>query len=159
MNRDAVIEVALRPGFEDGEGRALLSDLREFGLEVESVDAAKLYRFEGEYAKGSLKRAAADLLADRVTEDWRLQGNGKKLRRGGRGWVLEVWLKPGVTDPVAESVERGLRGLRLPRPERLRVGQAFILRGALDKAALESAALKTVVNPVIHQWHLRRLSS
>jgi phosphoribosylformylglycinamidine (FGAM) synthase PurS component len=146
-----VIAVTTRDDYADGAGLAMQHDLAAMDLPVQSATSAKLYRIDAEYSAEQFEQLAAELLADRVTETWQIDPQGTT-----GGIRLEIWLKPAVTDTVAESVAHGIAGLGLPPARDIRTGEAYVLAGDFDAAALERAALRTRINPVIHRWQIQK---
>src|SRR6476646_10136250 len=97
-------EVEIRPIGRDAE-RERVCD--EFDLLTQSTRGGDLVRasargflVEGNLDPAAAQRLAADLLVDSVVESATLSEVG----RGNGGQTITVLLKPGVMDPVAESV-------------------------------------------------------
>jgi phosphoribosylformylglycinamidine synthase len=67
--------------------------------------------------------------------------------------ILEVSLRPGVTDPVAAEIVRATHELGLNGVHRAATGQRFILTG-LDESQLPLLANQLLANNVIQHWKL-----
>jgi phosphoribosylformylglycinamidine synthase subunit PurSL len=96
----------------DSHGAAVLHDIRELGLpHAERVSSGRIFFMEGELDEPAVKRIAAELLADPITETFTLEGNASSSPAGAAPVsgerpgeaVIEVHLKGGVMDPVASS--------------------------------------------------------
>ncbi|MHC4155789.1 MAG: phosphoribosylformylglycinamidine synthase subunit PurS [Planctomycetota bacterium] len=97
-------EVFNRRGFADVQGNSVLEDIRELGIgSVEAVQSAKVFLIEADFEEGFAKRVAGELLADPVCEDYYTGRSGAPAGLA-KATLIEVHLKSGVTDPVAESV-------------------------------------------------------
>ncbi len=95
------------------------SELIEIG-EIPAKAAAetrRLYRIEGDFSAKDIEMIAHTLLVDPVVETALIEGppekgtKAKKAKKVKMGLVVDVWPKPGVTDPVGETVEKGLKDL------------------------------------------------
>jgi phosphoribosylformylglycinamidine synthase II len=65
---------------------------------------------------------------------------------------LEVALRPGVTDPVAEQITRASKVLGIHGIARAATGQRYVLRGELNADDLHSLARRLLANPVIQRY-------
>ena len=97
-------EVFNKPGSDDVQGRGVLADIKELGIDtVQEVQSARVFLIEGDFDDDFAKRIAGELLTDRVCENFHI---GKSSAPAGlaKATIIEIHLKSGVTDPVAESV-------------------------------------------------------
>ncbi|MBI4425377.1 MAG: phosphoribosylformylglycinamidine synthase subunit PurS [Elusimicrobia bacterium] len=147
------VEVTGKPGFPDAAGNAIAAQFPLLGLPAPAdVRVCPVYEITGKLTQREIELAARDLLADPVTQDYRI-GDGA-ISAGfliGPHWRVEVWLKASVSDPVEASVRKGLADLGLPTPERVRCGTAYKIAGRMTAAQVEKAAKKILSNPVIHR--------
>ena len=68
-------------------------------------------------------------------------------------FLIEVALRPGVTDPVAEQVVRAARELGIPGVERAATGQRYWVQGAqVEEHDLHNLAQRLLANPVIQRY-------
>src|SRR5690349_11219599 len=110
--------VEIKPKDEDADpiARHVRSELVEAGEAPAAarVLSRRLFRIDGQVTRDQVEKAAYTLLVDPVIESASvLEVGGKDLKsaKAAGGWVLDIWPKPGVTDPVGETVEKGLRDL------------------------------------------------
>ena len=97
-------EVFNRAGSADAHGSSILEDIRELGISsVEAVQSAKVFLIEADIDKSFAKRLAKELLADPVCEEYYI-GRSSPPAGLAKATLIEIHLKSGVTDPVAESV-------------------------------------------------------
>src|SRR3972149_1269360 len=122
----------------DPRSAGLLSDAHALGLtQITALEVQDLYFIEGAVTPDRLERLAAELLGDLVaqTSEWRSVGLPQKPGSSQRpgfsidGRVVEVALRPGVTDPVAEQIVRCAKMLGIDGVERAATGQRYIVQG------------------------------
>ena len=78
----------------------------------------------------------------------------ERPRGEGRGWVVEVALRPGVTDAVAASLLGGARVLGVGGLAWAATGQRYLLHGTLSEAEVHRIARSLLANEVIQQYRL-----
>jgi phosphoribosylformylglycinamidine synthase subunit PurSL len=124
------------------------------------VNVQDLYFLEGQLSQENCKQLALRLLADPVTQSTSWMELPAPLSTPDPDTViLEVALRPGVTDPVAEQIVRAAHELGFDGVQRAATGQRFILtfNESASKSVEESAffnklARQLLANPVIHHW-------
>ena len=106
------VEVAMKDGLPDPLGNSVASDIRDLGIDgIREVRTARIYVLEGSLSDHDVRRIAAELLSDPVIECFAI--NSSLLKADGDATVIRVRRKPGVMDPVANSVARGVRDMGL----------------------------------------------
>ncbi|ADR36143.1 phosphoribosylformylglycinamidine synthase subunit II [Oceanithermus profundus DSM 14977] len=137
-----VVEVTGVRGGADAELRA-----RELG--ARAVRRARLFYLQG-LDRAQVEALAREVLADAVSERWRVAPAGAPPELEP-GWTyVDVTLHPGVTDAEAETLlavlaARGLTGVRAA------TGRRYYVQG-LDPARLAELAPRTLANPVVEHW-------
>jgi len=132
----------------------LLADAHTLGLSaVTSLETHDLYFIEGVLTPAERERLARELLSDPLTQSaaWR---DGQTSARGDSEHVVEVALRPGVTDPVAGQVVRCAHMLGVAGVERACTGQRFVVGGTLEDHDLHLLARRLLVNDVIQRYAL-----
>jgi phosphoribosylformylglycinamidine (FGAM) synthase PurS component len=146
-----VVEVTQKPGNPDPAGAALVQQIAALGISgVTEARVNALYELRGKLSASQAADAARQLLADPVTQDFRVDRSGASIPTGPH-WRLEVWLKSAVTDPVGESVRKAVKDLGLPEPTAARAGTAVLVFGRLQKAQADKVLEKLLANPIIHK--------
>ncbi|MHC4622577.1 MAG: phosphoribosylformylglycinamidine synthase subunit PurL [Planctomycetota bacterium] len=141
-------EVFNRPGFADVHGSSVLEDIRELGIRsVEAVQSAKVFLIEADFDEGFAKRVAKELLADPVCEEYYM-GRSKAPAGLAKATLIEVHLKSGVTDPVAESVTTAIADMGV-KVEHVRTARKYILLGDISQSQTETIAKKILANDCI----------
>ena len=147
-----IVEVKLRNEFNDAEGAAAMTLLREQGLSsLKQVRMGRLYEITGPLSANQVHQAAKELLCDAVTQEFRIVANTPAPTNGMNAWRVEVWLKPTVSDPVGATVVEALAEGDLPHPKAVRCAMLYILNGRAVKNQVEKAVAKSLANPLIHR--------
>jgi phosphoribosylformylglycinamidine synthase len=141
----------------DPRAAGLLVDGLALGFSrLRSLDCQDLYFIEGNVSSQDLERLAHELLSDPITQTaiWgRLDSIDQRDKTGQH--VLEVALRPGVTDPVAEQIVRGAAELGIQGVERAATGMRYVFNDSeVDEADLHRLARRLLFNPVIQRYAL-----
>ncbi len=167
--------VRLREGFLDAEAEGLKHDIADLGVEgVEEVRAARVYYLRGALSPEELKRIGEGLLADPITEEYELNPislaadsppaalvtpyqvpkalsvPGTESRFGAR-YNVEVAYRPGVRDPVEDSLKKGALDLGISSVEQVHTAKEYLLSGPVTPRGLERITEKLLVNATIQQ--------
>ena len=116
---------------DDPRSAGYLADAHALGLtSVSGLRCHDLYFIEGapaagELSQADLQRLAVELLSDPVTQDYAFTCQTDQAVSSSASSVVEVALRPGVTDPVAEQIVRGARELGISGVERASTGLRF----------------------------------
>jgi phosphoribosylformylglycinamidine synthase len=144
------VRVFYKKGFVDPLGQIIENDVSDLGIaSVEEVRSLPKYIIKGSVEKEGVEKACKELLADPVTQSYMINGE----YRLDQGWVIEVDLKPGVTDFVGESVMKGLGAIGVEGVETVKTGITYLVKGSVNKEEVEYLCLKCIVNPLIHDFH------
>ncbi len=129
-------EVFNRPGSDDVHGREVLGDVKELGIDtVQEVQSARVFLIEGDFDDNFAKRIAGEMLADPVCEDFYI---GKSAAPAGlaKATIIEIHLKSGVTDPVAESVMTAVDDMG-KKCQTVRTARKYVLFGEISEKQLK----------------------
>lgn len=144
----------------DPRNGGYLNDAHALGFQhLKSVQVQDLYFMEGQLSQEDLQQLALKLLSDPVTQvvSWK-ELPAALPKPEDDSVILEVALRPGVTDPVAEQLVRAAHELHLPGLHRAATGQRFVLcfdaSVPLPESAAESVAKSLLANNVIQHWTL-----
>ncbi len=141
-------EVFNRAGFADVGGNRVLEDIRELGIRsVEAVQSAKVFLIEADFDKGFAERLARELLTDTVCEDYYIGRSGKPAGLA-KATLIEVHLKSGVTDPVAESVMAAIADMGVV-VNNVRTARKYVLLGDIKQSQTDIIAKKILANDCI----------
>ncbi len=143
----------------DPRSAGLLADARTLGfLSIHSLECLDLFFIEGQLSAGDQGRLAAELLSDPITQvvEWgRIVSGGSAPVEEAGLWTLDVALRPGVTDPVAEQIVRAAGELGIQGVQQASSGARYRVGGeGLAEADLHSLARRLLANPVIQRYAL-----
>jgi phosphoribosylformylglycinamidine synthase len=141
-------EVFNRAGFADVGGNRVFEDIRELGIRsVEAVQSARVFLIEADFDKNFAERLARELLTDTVCEDYYIGRSGKPAGLA-KATLIEVHLKSGVTDPVAESVTAAIADMGVT-VNNVRTARKYVLLGDISTKQTDIIAKKILANDCI----------
>jgi len=141
-------EVFSRSGFSDVHGQSVLEDIKELGVTVvQAVQSAKVFLIEADFDDDFARRVARELLADPVCEEYYMGRSGPPAGLA-RATLIEVHLKSGVTDPVAQSVMAAIADMGVEAGH-VRTARKYVLLGEISQHQIETIAKKILSNDCI----------
>jgi len=148
----------------DPRSSSYLKDAHTLGLtSVSQISVRDLYFIQGNLTPDQLEQLAFQLLHDPVTQTihWHEISSApeadKHSQTGER--LVEVALRPGVTDPVAEQIMRASHAFGIHNVQAAFTGQRFIIKGeGLTTEDLRRLALRLLCNPVIQYYALGEIT-
>ncbi len=148
-----------RPGGPQACSRA--EDARALGLvKVRAVQRTQLYFVHGSIAPRELELLGRFLFCDSVVETFEWEECGLAAHGGAalQENRIEVALRPGVTDSVAEEIMRAAAEIGIEGLEAVSTGEIFDVEGeGLERSDLELLAVRLLANPVIHRYAIGRI--
>lgn len=142
-------------GWLDPRSAGFLADAHALGLsQVTRIECADLFFVSGNLDEADLHRLAHELLSDPLVQTvaWESISHTPAGAQVESGHLLEVALRPGVTDPVAEQVVRASHLMGIGGVQQASTGQRFMVWGDnLDEETLRLLAGRLLANPII-QW-------
>ena len=141
-------EIFNRSGSADVHGNSVLEDIRELGIgSVEAVQSAKVFLIEADFDEGFARRLGKELLTDPVCEEYYIGRSGPPAGLA-KATLIEVHLKSGVTDPVAESVMAAIADMGV-KANNVRTARKYILLGDISQSQTNTIAKKILANDCI----------
>jgi len=154
------IQVSPRRPDLDGQGRDVLADVRQMGLEhIEGVRSSRIYLLEGRLLESDVRLLAEELLCDPVAEVFEIREGF--ARRDGMDGAIEVHPLPGVMNPAAlstlDAAGRLLAARRRSRAgvEAVQTARRYIILGARNAPELEQIAARVLANHCIETCFIR----
>jgi phosphoribosylformylglycinamidine synthase len=142
-------EISAKKGFPDIHGKSVLEDIRQLNItSIEDVISEKVYLIEADFEQDFAERVARELLSDPVCQDWHI---GKSTIPAGpmQASLIEVHLKSGVTDPVAQSVMAALGDMGAVQVQSVRTARKYVLLGSLSEQDRQTIARRCLANDCI----------
>ena len=131
----------------------LLIDAHALGFErLKLIQCQDLYFIEGQLSPDQCEQLALRLLTDPVTQaaQW-VELPAAKPGLNPVEIMVEVALRPGVTDPVAEEIVRAAHELGMAGVVRASTGFRYLVQGGNDETVRELAR-RLLANAVIQRW-------
>ena len=125
---------------------------------VRQITVHDLYFVEGQLSQEDCNELALKLLTDPVTQScsW-MESRAPVPAPNHNSILVEVALRPGVTDPVAEQLVRAAHELGFRGVERAASGLRFLIDGA-DQSTVEKLTRRLLVNNVIQHWTIGEIA-
>ncbi len=156
MANTFIIEIHPKKAAYDPLAREVKAELLEAGEKPANaqVETCRLFKIDGDFTPQQIEQAAQTLLVDSVVETAFIEtkeSNKKKVK----GVVIDVWPKPGVTDPVGETVEKGLRDLGFRGDLKATTATRYQFPKAKDARLPKNIIRKNQANELIHDIRVR----
>ncbi|MGE5609662.1 MAG: phosphoribosylformylglycinamidine synthase subunit PurS, partial [Bacillota bacterium] len=130
-------------------GESIRRQIAEFGTTVGPIETARIFLIDTDATAEEVAQIASELLADPIVE--RAELVQKPPQDAGRSRI-EVHLKPGVMDPVANSTEMAIRDMGLPVRD-VRTGRSYLIEGKVAHEELSRIASRVLANGVVESVH------
>ncbi|MFA5555071.1 MAG: phosphoribosylformylglycinamidine synthase subunit PurL [Phycisphaerae bacterium] len=141
-------EVFNNEGSVDVHGAGVFEDIRELGItSIEAVQSARVFLIEADFEHDFAERIAKELLADPVCESYYI-GRSKAPAGLAKATLVEVHLKSGVTDPVAQSVTAALADMGV-KVDNVRTARKYVLLGHISQSQIKTISQKILANDCI----------
>ncbi|HEY1687098.1 MAG TPA: phosphoribosylformylglycinamidine synthase subunit PurS [Tepidisphaeraceae bacterium] len=138
-------------GVSDPLGEAIRHQIAETGFEVGAIRTSRIFLIDADATADQMRQATEQLLSDPIVESAEVWDAAKSNQTGS---CIEIHLKPGVMDPVAESTEMALRDLGTA-VRQVRTGRAYLFEQKLDRSDLKKIAERVLANGVIESVHFQ----
>ncbi len=137
----------------DPRSMGYFSDAQALGFHnLKRIKCQDLYFIEGQLSQDDLQQLTLKLLTDPVTQSASWMETSADLTQGESDSVIvEVALRPGVTDPVAAEIIRAAHELGINGVHRAATGLRFIVEG-LNVDEINQLAKQLLVNNVVQRW-------
>ena len=139
----------------DPRSAGLLNNALALGFHnLKRIECQDLYFIESQLLQEDLQQLALKLLTDPVTQTVTWDDlHASPSDPEPDSVILEVFLRPGVTDPVAAEIVRAAHELEINGIHRAATGQRFIITG-LDESQIPLLANQLLANNVIQHWKI-----
>lgn len=157
MNNIHIFTISHRQS-NDPYSQRLLADAQALGFKpLTGLEYQELYFVEGQLTDAEKKRLINELFSDPVVQSghWQNQNTAPEKQ------VVEIALRPGVTDPVADQIVRGAHLLGVTGVLRAATGQRFVIDSnhPFSEFELHTLVKRLLANPVIHHYALGKLEN
>ena len=151
------IEVFFKDELPDPLGNNIRSEIEAFDFPgVTNVRIRQVYIIFGNISKNDLDTIAKKLLVDTITQHYQIsdlvvsaQSDDSGIRISDSGYhTIEISRKPGVMDPVEQSVLKALRDIGIG-VNGVKTAQKYVIDGDISKESIHSIATKILANTKI----------
>lgn len=142
----------------DPRSATCLTDAHALGLtSILKITCFDLYFLMGDLSPAHLEILTRRVLHDPVTQSIQWQALSEStdpvINSGGNQATIEVTLRPGVTNPVAEQIQRASRTLGISTLSAVSTGQRYVICGEeLTPLDLQTLANRLLCNPIIQRY-------
>lgn len=143
----------------DHHSHALHQAAQKLGYtDLISLTCHDIYFIQGALAETDKSQIATKLMSDPVVQHWLTED--ETLIPDSADQLIEIALRPGVTDPVAEQIIRAAQEIGIKTVDQVATGQRFIIRAPrlLSDKELNALAHRLLMNPVIHHYALGKIT-
>jgi len=146
----------------DPRARELLAGAHTLGFtNIYALECNHLYFVQGHMSNSDLQILGEALLADPVAQTYEWKNNFLQAKEElDQSQIIEMALRPGVTDPVADQIVRYAQVLAIDSIERAATGQQFIIHSAhrLSEQGFHTLARRLLTNPVIQRYAIGEIT-
>jgi len=143
------VDVMNKPAVADALGEALLGDIRDLGLSgVQALRTSRIFLIGGPLERREIERIARELLADPVCERFEIYAENEPVPQPDDAVAVEVHLKSGVMDPVAESTMLAIADMHL-EADSVRTAHRYLISPRPDEQALQTICRRVLANDCI----------
>ncbi|MFH1380184.1 MAG: phosphoribosylformylglycinamidine synthase subunit PurS [bacterium] len=147
-----IVEILQKKILPDPIGKAVVKDAHDAGIEgLGAVRVGRLYRIEGRVSNDNIVAIASKLLADPITEDFKIQEVDSPFKKSEHVRRIEVWFHASVTDTVGETVKIGISDLGIQDVSRVATGKSYIFAAKITDEQLKNLAHNVLANTMINK--------
>ncbi|MCM8766538.1 MAG: phosphoribosylformylglycinamidine synthase subunit PurS [Candidatus Omnitrophica bacterium] len=153
MNRNFwIIEIYKKKNIRDVFGQDIKKSIEEIGISgIEEVKVSNLYKIECKTNKKNVEKIAKELLIDKVSEDFSIY---KKTRTKKDFWIIEIFLKDGVTDPVGETARNTIIESKILDQVVVKTGKKYYIKGKVNQFQIKEICEKILANTLIQNYFI-----
>ncbi len=158
--RTVVIEVYSTDALEMAREKALVNAVfRRGGLKALACQrVCRIYQLTGNWLDQDPQRIAKELLCDAVVENFAIDARPELKGR----LFADIWYKPGVTDPVGDSVVKAIASLSISGVRSAQAGKRVEVRAASSVKSVPSGLVRKLaglldremLNPLVQECKL-----
>lgn len=146
------VEISPAKGQIDAEGLRVVAESKALAAgSIESIKTARSFLIQTESGRDSVEKAAEQLLSDPIVESYTLKQSAETGDSGSnpaQGRLLNVLLKPGVTDNVGNSTRSALEEMGLSI-EAVATCRKYWFAESADEGEMNLVADKLLYNDAI----------
>ena len=146
-------EIKEKAGVFDPAAAGIKKDVGDLGLAgLNDVRIVQVYTIDGDLTATEAELIAAELLTDKVTQEYYVCAAHEyalPAQQGGDDHVVEIAYNNGVMDPVEYSTLKGIRDFGIETARSVRTAKQYHLKGKISQADLKLIVDKVLSNKLI----------
>lgn len=157
MRKNWSICIHYRDEAFDPLSRRTAWEIQDLGISgVESVKTVQVFQLVGQLDDEDIRVLCEELLHDPIVQQYYyIEGvDASPLFKTPNTWSIEVRLKPGVFDSLAESVIEGAKVIGIHDIEKVETYMVYLIRGSLSYEKVELICRRCLANPIIHNYKI-----
>lgn len=148
------IEIFYKDEKYDVVSKARLKDIEAAGYPANfDFKTEHIYKIDGELSKDNLFIVGEKLLVDPIIQNFEINSKNDDMRYKNF-YIVDVWLKKGVTDPVGETIENSIKTLGIKIATKVNTGFRYLISKNLDEKLVEEILRKVLMNSVIQEYKI-----
>ena len=158
--RTALIEVrSVQTKNSSSARKEAAAALRLFGFKKLKIkELCSIYKLEGSFSESDLKKIAEEILCDPVAQKFFID----KSPPNSKTLFLDVWYKPGVADPVGDTILKAVREIEIFKIEKAFSGIRYELLLPNGSRVIEKEikifANRNLLNPLVQECKITTFS-
>ena len=148
------IEVGLKPDIRDAFGEKIKKRIQDdLHISVDAVRTIEVFTVDMELSAAELAAVAAGPFSDPIIQEYTID----RPLAAAFDWLIEVGLRPGVTDNVGRTALEALSLILNKTPakdEKVYAGRQYLLCGNLDQNGAERIARDLLANELIQHFEI-----
>ncbi|MCM8804735.1 MAG: phosphoribosylformylglycinamidine synthase subunit PurS [Candidatus Omnitrophica bacterium] len=148
-----IIEIYKKKNIFDVFGQEIKRSIEELGIKkVKDVKVSNLYKIECKADKRIIEKIAKELFIDKISDGFYVYKFKKEKKNW---WIVEVYLKEAVTDPVGETAKTTIIESGILNQVDVKTGKKYYIKGDLNKEEIEEISKRILINPLIHNYFIK----
>lgn len=153
MNKNFwIIEIYKKKNIRDVFGEDIKKSIEELGFSgIKKVKVSNMYKIECKTNKKNIEKITKELFIDNVSENFSIYRERKTKKNC---WIIEIFLKDGVTDPVGETSKKTIIESGILKDVEVKTGKKYYITGKLTKEQVKEICEKILANTLIHNYFI-----
>ena len=148
------IEVGFKEGITDSLGKKILNKFNaEAGTKIENVKTVEVYTFDMQLSQDEREKLADGPFSDPVIQEYSID----KPLYSDFDWIVEVGLKPGVTDNTGRTALESVTcclGRKAEDEEKIYASRQYLFYGDVNGQDVEDFVKSALANELIQRFDI-----
>ncbi len=154
---DSNYAVVIGPGDTEVGSEGAVEKAKLFGIDIDQVVTYRLVHLRGRLEPNEIEELAGRLLVDSVGQWWMMREEHQPPSQLGQVSVVEVGLRPGVTDREGAELVRAANELGYDVTAAT-IARRYFVYGQIPQAQIYELMTRVLHNEVIERWNFNQLA-